>query len=480
MNKTIKYISLTLIILLLISGCSKSQTADLTPVPGSTSISADSDNSDISTDSGDSEITSVDFDKDGTENNAISEIKTSDTENEASNSGSSNAPEDSSFENIPNTSAEEPSSQNEILTEDEEPATKDENLSEENETPPSVTICMVGDILLHDGVEHCARREDGSYDYTRVFENVKEDIEFYDIAIVNQEVIIGGAELGITGYPSFNAPYEIGDYLLDTGFNVVCHATNHALDRSSKGLLNCITYWQENHPEMTILGIHDCQEDQDTLRIKEVNGIKIAILNYTYGTNGIPLPSNMPYAVDLLDENKVRNDIAHAQKIADFVLVCPHWGTEYRLTPDSYQEKWTKILFEAGADLVIGTHPHVIEPVEMITDEDNNHQMLVYYSLGNFVNWTSGRGENVANRLVGGMATITLSTDDNNNVYIQDYGVTALVTDLHKCTDGVTTYKLSDYNQEMADENEGKSQDPNFSLDYCINLCDEVWGDLWK
>lgn len=343
-----------------------------------------------------------------------------------------------------------------------------------------VTICMVGDILLHDGVNRSARRDDGSYDYNAIFKNVSDKISSYDLAIVNQEVIIGGADLGITGYPSFNAPFEIGDALEKAGFDVVLHATNHALDRGSKGLKNCINYWQENHPDMTILGIHESQESQNEIFVTEIKGIRIAILNYTYGTNGIPLPSDMPFGVDLLSENRLKQDISKAKEMADFVIVCPHWGTEYHLNPDKSQENWTKMMFEAGADLVIGTHPHVIEPIEMITSEESDRQMLVYYSLGNFVNWTSGYGDGIANRVIGGMADVTITFNKENKATISNYGVTALVTDLRPMLDGVTTYKLSDYNEELASQNAVISQAKDFSYEYCINLCNEVWGDLWK
>ena len=170
------------------------------------------------------------------------------------------------------------------------------------EPEPEVSLVMVGDILLHDAIENKFLAEDGTYDFAPLFANVKDEISQADVALVNQEVIIGGTDLGITGYPNFNAPYEVADYLVDTGFDVVLHATNHALDRGARGIENCLDNWQQKYPEETILGIHDSQESQDNIYVYEQDGMKIAILNYTYGTNGIPLPSSMPYAVDLLEE----------------------------------------------------------------------------------------------------------------------------------------------------------------------------------
>ena len=349
---------------------------------------------------------------------------------------------------------------------------------------PEYKIIMVGDVLLHTPVEESCLQPDGSYDYDSLFAWTKDEIQAADLALVNQEVIIGGADLGISGYPCFNADFSLCDSLVETGFDVICHATNHAMDKGRAGLVNCAKYWKTQYPQITVLGIHDTVETSTSCGadpvILELPDMRIAVLNYTYGTNGIALPEDMPYAVDLLDEEQVAADIQRAEELADFTIVCPHWGTEYRLTPDASQEKWTKIFAENGADLVLGTHPHVIEPIEWVTDEESDHEMLVYYSLGNFVNWTSGTGEGVANRMVGGMAEVTLTMNDNGEVEIADYGVKPLVSHVTSGPGGVTTYFLEEYSEELAGENEIVSQDPEFSYEYCVNLCDSVWGDLWK
>lgn len=350
--------------------------------------------------------------------------------------------------------------------------------------PPEYKIIMVGDILLHTPVEESCLQPDGSYDYDSLFSHTKEEIAAADLALVNQEVIIGGADLGITGYPSFNADFSLCDSLAGAGFDIICHATNHAMDKGRKGLINCAKYWRENYPQITVLGIHDTADTSTSCGaepvILDLPDMKIAVLNYTYGTNGIQLPDDMPYAVDLLNEEQVAADIQRAEELADFTIVCPHWGTEYRLTSDASQEKWTKIFAENGADLILGTHPHVIEPIEWVTDEAGEHEMLVYYSLGNFVNWTSGTGEGVANRMVGGMAEVTITKNDHGEVEIADYGVKPMISHVASGPEGVTTYFLEDYPEELAEENEIVSQDPEFSREYCVNLCDSVWGDLWK
>lgn len=358
---------------------------------------------------------------------------------------------------------------------------------------PEITLIMVGDILLHTPVAESGIQENGSYDFTAVFAHTKEDIQEADLALVNQEVILGGTELGISGYPAFNAPYELGDALVDTGFDVVLHATNHALDKGGKGITNCLNFWESSYPNIAVLGIHDSAEDQNEIYVYEQDGIKVAILNYTYGTNGIPLPQGMDYAVDLLpDLDRIAEDLRRAEEMADFTVVCPHWGTEYRLTQDANQELLAEFFWENGADLVLGTHPHVIEPVAWVTENgiqtcnleeqdgflrgtDIQDGMLVYYSLGNFVNWTSGTGEGVANRMTGGMAKVTLGLDDDGNVTIKEYGVEPVICHVEEGRNGVTVYPVSDYTEELAEKNAIRLQDNNFSLEYCYSLLEKVW-----
>lgn len=360
--------------------------------------------------------------------------------------------------------------------------------SDDNSQPSAeVTLIMVGDILLHDPIEKVAKDEAGNYNYDFIFEHMKDDISATDIALVNQEVIIGGQDLGVSGYPAFNAPYEICDALVNAGFDVVCHATNHSLDKGKRGIVNCYDYWQQNHPEITVVGLNGDESDYENIDIIEKDGIRIAILNYTYGTNGISFPSDMPHAVDMLEEAKVEKDLQYAEENADFTIVCPHWGTEYSLGTDSSQKKWTEIFRAGGADLVIGTHPHVIEPIEMLEDDEqgitNNHgggDMLVYYSLGNFVSWTSSSGSGIANRNVGGMAMVTIERGADGEVVIKDHSVKALVCHDTSAERGVTVYPLSEYSEELAGENEIRFQDSSFTMKYCIELCDKIWGELWK
>lgn len=345
------------------------------------------------------------------------------------------------------------------------------------EKPETMQIVMVGDMLMHDKIIESGKQEDGTYNFDHLFANVAEFISEADLAIVNQETIMGGPSYGYTGYPSFNSPYELADAEVKAGFDVLLLATNHTLDKTKKGVLNCMEYLDTTYPTLGYVGINHSQEEQDNeIFTYEANGITVAILNYTYGTNGIPIPSDMPYIVNTLDEDKVRADIRKAEEIADFTIVCPHWGTEYKLEADSSQKQWADIFLEEGVDLVLGAHPHVIEPIEWLTDE-NGHEMLVYYSLGNFINGTSSTGHGVTNRMVGGIADITIARDEETGeVEIVSHGAVPIVCHVAKGTE-YTVYYMEDYTEELASKNLILSQDSEFSKALCESVFAQVWGE---
>ncbi len=358
----------------------------------------------------------------------------------------------------------------------------------DEKTDQSLNIIMAGDILLHTPVEEAAKNDEtGEYDFDFIFDHSAEVISKADVAIVNQEVIIGGEELGVSGYPAFNAPYEISDSLYKAGFDVICHATNHALDKGKKGIVNCLDHWRKAYPDVLATGIYDNEQEasEENIPILERNGIRVAVLNYTYGTNGIAAPADMPYAVSMLNKERVITQLELAEKEADFTIVCPHWGTEYNLGISTDQKKWTEIFRAHGADAVIGTHPHVIEPLIFYEDEDpshitNNHgagDMPVYYSLGNFVNWTAGTGKGVADRMVGAVADLSISRKEDGEVSIDDYSVRNYVCHVEPGDQKVTVYPVEEYTEELALQNAIRKQDSSFSKEYCEELIRKVFGE---
>lgn len=365
----------------------------------------------------------------------------------------------------------------ESLTDAAAPAdeTSESESSSQSDERVDINLMMIGDILAHEGVYNSGKYPDGTYNYDHLFTHIKDDIKASDISIVNQEVILGGVELGLSGYPCFNSPTELGDALVTAGFNVVCHATNHALDKGAAGLDNTMNFWKEKHPEIAVLGIHQTQEDYDNnnVYLYKKDGVTIAILNYTYGTNGIPLPKGREYMVSLLDEDKIEKDLEYAHANADFVVVCPHWGTEYVYQPDSSQKYWAQFFADHDVDLVIGTHPHVIEPVEWVRGADGNFT-LVYYSLGNFVS-----NQDRIPRMLGAMAKVTI-TKKNGLTYISSYGVEPLVTHKLFGTGLITTYHLSEYTDALAAQNKINNDEAGFSVEALKSLCRQVFGNLYK
>ena len=326
------------------------------------------------------------------------------------------------------------------------------------EPPKEIQLMMVGDNLMHMGLIHTGKQEDGTYNYDILFEGIEDFLGEADIKMINQETIFGGNEKGFSGYPYFNSPTEVGDAIVNAGFNVVLHSSNHAADKQIEGLENCLEYWKQ-HPEMTVVGIHETEEES-AIKIITIDDVDFAILNYTYGPNMEILPYSIEGHLDMLcnyDEATnqidfttihpdVLADIAEAESLADVVVVCPHWGTEYTIKPSSYQQKFAKQMTEAGADIIIGTHPHVIQPLEWI-QADNGNRALCYYSLGNYVST-----QKQALCMLEAMAWITIEvTEEGAVIKEEDTGVIPLVCHYNAMPVRFeSVYLLEDYTEEQA------------------------------
>lgn len=306
-----------------------------------------------------------------------------------------------------------------------------------------VTLCAAGDNLYHDVIVNCGLKRDGTYNYDHIYEDIKEKIESFDIAVINQETVFAGAASGYAGYPSFNTPDAAGDALINAGFDVFLYANNHVLDRGEKALRRTVDYWTDNHPEAVIAGIHTDEDTQNDIVIVEKNGIKIAILNYTYGTNGW-VSQDKSYMVEMLDRKKVAKDLKRARKKADITIVFPHWGEEYRLTATESQKEWAQFFADNGADLIIGSHPHILEPVETITSVDGR-DVICYYSLGNFV-----ANMNYPEQTLGGLAEITI-VKDADGTRIESAGITVTVAHFGYEVDGyIKICELGEYTNDQA------------------------------
>ncbi len=340
----------------------------------------------------------------------------------------------------------------------------DEPMIEPVPAETSIRLLAVGDNLLHMGVHLTGKQEDGSYDYSFLFETIRPYLDDSDIKIINQETIFGGNDIGsegYAGYPSFNSRTEVGDAIVEAGFNVVLQSTNHTADQGLDGILHCTSYWNENHPEMLICGMRGEPDIDPPIQTMEVEGVTFAFLNYTYGPNMESFPSRYEGYMDMLcayDETtriidfttlnpNVIEDIKEAEELADIVIVCPHWGTEYTTTQSSYQEKFAKQMTEAGADLIIGTHPHVVQPVSYVESENGN-KSLCYYSLGNYVST-----QKQIECMLEGMAIVTFTKNEDGTVSIneEETGVIPLVCQYTQGSVRIDNiYFLEDYTEELA------------------------------
>lgn len=264
-----------------------------------------------------------------------------------------------------------------------------------------VSFVVFGDNLIHEPIYRYGLQNNGNFDF--LFENVCDMIDQSDIAVINQETPLTDDPALYGDYPRFGTPAGVGEAIADAGFDVVTCATNHALDRGTAG----VDFTKQFFDAHTVVCLGIQSEEEREYRPYSVltrNGIRFAMLNYTYGTNGIRIPDAYPDMVHLMEnEDKVRQDIDKAAAESDLVIVFAHWGTEYADQPDDLQKRWTQIFLESGVDVVVGTHPHVLQPYEMQQD-DSGHKMLVYYSIGNYV---SAQHEKAC--VKGGAAQFTVS-----------------------------------------------------------------------
>ncbi len=281
-----------------------------------------------------------------------------------------------------------------------------------------VTFAVFGDNLIHGQIYRYGLREDPTFGF--LYRNIRETLQKTDVTVINQETPLVDNPALYGDYPRFGTPAGVGYAIADAGFQIATCATNHALDRGMEG----INFTKELFTSRNVLclGIQsETETEYVPYELLRKNNIRFALLNYTYGTNGMPLPSGQPHAVHLLeDEARIRADIAQARKASDFVILFVHWGTEYAGEPDAFQEKWTQVFLEAGVDVVVGTHPHVLQPFTLLEDEDGR-QMLVYASIGNYIS-----AQEETSCVKGGMAHFTVSLTQEG-FQVTEYGLEPLV-----------------------------------------------------
>ena len=328
------------------------------------------------------------------------------------------------YQNLVNTSKQE------IENQKQENAKKEaEENKEEEPTDTTFTMAAIGDIMCHNTQYNDAYNKDtGAYDFSYVFDDISLYTKTADICVGNLETTFAGEDVGYSGYPTFNTPDSLAYELKDIGIDVLSTAGNHALDKGFDGLSRTIDIL--NDADIAHTGTYKTQEEQNTILIKYVKGIKIAFVNFTYGTNGIKIPSGKEFCVNLIDNDLIKEqlDLAKSQK-PDIIVACMHWGNEYKTTPNDTQKELSTFLFQNGVDIILGTHPHVLEPMEKQTvtlEDGTTKDGFVIYSLGNFISGQTA--ENTKTSIILNL-TITKHTDGKITIDKAEYKPIYMYTD---------------------------------------------------
>lgn len=295
----------------------------------------------------------------------------------------------------------------------------------------TITVGAIGDVLIHDRVYERAKVKEKKYDFSPSFQEVAELLHGPDFLMANMESMPGGVELGLSGYPAFNSPHEIVTDLQNVGVDMLIGANNHTIDRGLMAVNNALDFYDK--VGMDYVGVYRDWEDRKRNRIVEINNISIGVLAYTYGTNGIPIPNGHEYVVSLINKEDIRKDVERLQENVDVLIVHMHWGPEYVREPSNEQRRLAQFLAELEVDIVFGHHPHVLQPIEMIKNEETDHEMIVFYSLGNFFS-----GQHFDFTDIGGLATVEITKTiekDRTNITIekpQIHPTVVILEDIYK------------------------------------------------
>lgn len=321
-------------------------------------------------------------------------------------------------------------SKQEIENQKQENAKKEaEENKEEEPTDTTFTMAAIGDIMCHNTQYNDAYNKDtGAYDFSYVFDDISLYTKTADICVGNLETTFAGEDVGYSGYPTFNTPDSLAYELKDIGVDVLSTAGNHALDKGFNGLSRTIDVL--NDADIAHTGTYKTEEEQNTILTKYVKGIKIAFVNFTYGTNGIKIPSGKEFCVNLIDNDLITKqlDLAKSQN-PDIIVACMHWGNEYKTTPNDTQKELSTFLFQNGVDIILGTHPHVLEPMEKQTvtlEDGTTKDGFVIYSLGNFISGQTA--ENTKTSIILDL-TITKHTDGKITIDKAEYKPIYMYTD---------------------------------------------------
>ena len=326
----------------------------------------------------------------------------------------------------------------------------------------TVSFCATGDNLIHAPIYNQAKTENG-YDFTAAYQNVADMIARADVAVLNQETLICNDMYEPSTYPCFNSPIALGDHMIDIGFDVFTLANNHCLDYGEKGMSYSLDYWDGK--DQVTAGTYRDIADKNNIRVAEYGGIKFSFLSYTQYTNGLSLPQGSEMVIgDVNDLEGMIADVKAAKQLSEVCVVALHWGIENSDQIEDWQRTYAQALADAGADIIIGNHPHVLRDIEMIKREDGG-ETLCAYSLGNFIS-----SQSVGQNLIGGILEFNVTlTEGEKYAEISDVKLNPIVTHYDYGYSNVRLYKLSDYTPELASSH-GVREYSTFSYDYILEV----------
>lgn len=337
-----------------------------------------------------------------------------------------------------------------------------------------LSFVAVGDNIIHSSIYSdamdLAAGTGQEYNFLPIYENVADIIKEADLAYVNQEAPIAGKERTISGYPMFNSPDQVGYDLIELGFDIVNLANNHMLDRYAAGYQRTIDFWKDKEG-ITYIGGYENREDYNNIRVVEKNGISIAFLSYTYGTNGINLDKGSQMIVPLCDESgtaEIDRMTKLAREKADIVIVSIHWGHEDWFKPSDLQKEQMQVMVNNGVDVILGTHPHVLQPM-MWQDRPDGGRTLVVYSMGNFLS-----GMLYVRNMVGGIAGFDL-LKAGDHAYVSNPYFIPTVSHYDLSWRGFKLYKFSEYTEDLYNRHRtNKISDPGHDFSYMRKIIDDA------
>lgn len=337
------------------------------------------------------------------------------------------------------------------------------------QAPVSITILGAGDDLIHDTIYKQAKQRTGGkgYDFTPVYSRVAPIIQKADVAVINQETPLAGKVLPLSGYPRFNSPTEVGDALVNAGFDVINHANNHILDMGEKGVKATLDYWATK--PVAVVGAYRSDADLQDIRIVDAKGIKTAHIGITEMTNGFYLPKGSSYRLIYADNTAlIEQLIKKAKSMADVVVVSVHWGTENSYTLTDKQKTLAQNMVDWGADIIFGNHPHVVQKLELLTRPDGT-KCPVIFALGNFVS-AQLSGDN----MISGFLTVTETKNfETGKTTYAGMKFTPLVTQYGEHCKDITIYPLSQYSDALAKAHGVRKYTPQFSMKFIQNIIDQ-------